>query len=151
MNYKHKKKYKQGPYIPKNGKKYNGENTPFYRSSFELKFFRWCDHNPFVKQWNNECFIIPYISPLDNKMHKYYVDGYILFEDKQGKLVKFLVEIKPSSQTKPPTPSKRKKKSTIIYEQSEWLRNQAKWKYADEWCKRNGFKFVVLTEKELNI
>ena len=36
-----------------------------------------CDLNPDVLKWGSEETVIPYVSPLDNKIHRYFVDFYI--------------------------------------------------------------------------
>ena len=107
--------YKQGVYKPVNREKYKSLRLPVYRSSWELKFFRWCDRNVSVLEWTSESVIVPYISPLDNRVHRYFVDGHIVLRE-GDKIAKYLVEIKPYKQTIPPVESKRKKKSTLLYE-----------------------------------
>ena len=82
-------RWRQGIFVPKNIDKFIGSKA-IYRSGLELKFFRFCDHNPNVLKWGSENIVIPYKSPLDNRMHRYYVDNYI--ELKEGnKTIKYLV------------------------------------------------------------
>ena len=141
-----RKKWRQGIFTPKNQDKFIGSKA-VYRSGLELKFFRFCDDNPNVLEWGSENIIVPYISPLDNRAHRYYVDNYIAI--KEGlEVVKYLVEIKPSKQTKPPT-TKYRKRQHLIFEQKQYVINQAKWKAAKEFCKKKGLTFIILTEKEL--
>jgi hypothetical protein len=67
--------YKQGIYIPKNPSKYKGNaNNIVYRSSWELRVFKWMDDNPSVLEWASEECIIPYKSPVDQKLHRYFPD-----------------------------------------------------------------------------
>jgi hypothetical protein len=140
------RKWRQGIFIPKNKDKFIG-NKAIYRSGLELKFFRFCDSNSNVLKWGSENVVVPYRSPVDHRMHRYYVDNYI--EILEGtKKVKYLVEIKPSKQTKPPT-VKYKKKSHLIYEQRCYAVNQAKWTAAREYSEKIGGSFIILTEKEL--
>lgn len=140
-------RYKQGVFKPKNVKKFIGEYA-IYRSSYELKFFRFADENPNVLEWGSENIVVPYISPLDGRVHRYYVDNYMVI--KEGTAIKrYLVEIKPSGQTVQPKKSKRKKQSTIIHENTQWVLNQAKWEAAREYAKKKGFEFIIITEKEL--
>ena len=73
--------YKQGVYNPVNRPKYIGVHTPVYRSSWELKFFQWCDKNINVLEWGSESTIVPYVSPLDNRVHRYYVDGAVALKE----------------------------------------------------------------------
>ena len=122
--------YKQGIFKPANPHKYMGSSDPMYRSGWELKFFRWADLNENIIAWGSENIIIPYISPFDQKVHRYIVDNFIVFKDKEGKKKKFLIEIKPSSQVMKPEFSKRKKQSTIVYEQTTWVTNLANWEAA---------------------
>ena len=140
--------YRQGYFKPINPKKYKGTYPIVYRSSLELKVFRWVDHNPNIVSWGSESVIIPYISPVDNKTHRYYVD-LVLSLLHENKIEKYLVEIKPFAQIIPPTPSKRKKPSTILYESMMYSVNQAKWAAAEEWCKKRGYKFIKITEKHI--
>jgi|TARA_E500000318_G_C3514867_1_gene193905 hypothetical protein len=148
---KKNKNFKQGLYKPVNIEKYVGKKLPYYRSGWELKFFKWADCNERIKKWGSENVIIPYLNPLDNKVHRYFVDNFILFTDKNGNDNKFIVEIKPSKQTKRPISSKNKKSTTMLYEQKTYVQNVAKWKAASKWADKKGYKFLIVTEKELNI
>ena len=45
----------RGKYIAKNPQKYAGDSTQIvYRSSYELRFMKWCDFNDSVLQWGSE-------------------------------------------------------------------------------------------------
>ena len=135
----------KGKYKPINRKKYKGDpDNIIYRSLWERKFMVYCDTNPSIMEWGSEEIIIPYISPIDGKRHRYFPDFYIKTDNND----KFLVEVKPKAQTRPP--KKRKKTSRYIYEMNTWGVNQAKWEAADNVCKRNGWKFIILTEDHLN-
>lgn len=141
----------KGRYSPINLGKYRGDiHDIVYRSSWELKFMKWCDTNSSVLEWGSETAVIPYKSPVDNKVHRYFVDFYIKIKDKNGKITKYLVEIKPEKFTKPPVKPKKITKK-FIQEVFQYETNQAKWKAADEACEDNGYKFLVLTEKDLGI
>lgn len=147
MNLNKDPRFKQGIFKPKHPQKFIGKFA-VYRSSFELKFMRWADMNPNVLEWSSEQVIVPYVSPVDGRAHRYYVDNFVAI--KEGDVVKkYLVEIKPFSQTHPPKPSKRKKPATVMYEQTQWVINQAKWTAAKEFAKRKNVEFIILTEKEL--
>ena len=145
------KKYKQGLYYPINKGKYMGNMPIRYLSSYELKFFRWADTNSNIIAWGSENIIIPYINPLDNKVHRYFVDNFVVFNDNQNVKRKLLIEIKPSKQIIKPSVSKGKHKKTMLYEQTMWITNQAKWGAAKKWADKKGMSFIILTEKELNI
>ena len=139
-------KYHQGWFYPKNKEKFLGDKA-FYRSGLELKFMRWCDDNTNVLKWGSENVIVPYISPLDNRVHKYYVDNFVVI--KEGtKITKYLIEIKPSGQTKPPT-TKYKKRFHLLYEQARYAVNSSKWKFAKEFCLKKGWQFLIITEEHL--
>ena len=145
-----KSNYKQGVYQPVNRQKYIGIKSPQYRSSYELKFFQWCDKNPNVLEWSSESVVVPYKSPVDNKHHRYFVDNAIALQE-DNKVTRYLVEIKPLKQTQPPVESKRKKPTTILYEKMTYAVNTAKWEAARNFAKRRNMEFIILTENELNI
>lgn len=143
--------YQQGKYQPQNPQKYVGDVTNIvYRSSWELRAMQWMDENPDVECWGSEELAIPYRSPLDNQLHRYFVDFVVKFKTPTGVQVA-LLEIKPESQTKPPKKTKRKRRTTLIYEAQEYAVNQAKWESARQFCNQKGWKFLVLTEKNLPI
>jgi len=148
---KKNKRFRQGIFKPINSKKYIGKGDPVYRSGWELKFFRWADLNENILAWGSENIIIPYVNPLDGKVHRYFVDNFIVFKGKDGVNNKFLIEIKPSKQTQRPVKTKYKKQKTILYEQKMYIQNTAKWEAANKWAKKKGYKFLIITEKELNI
>lgn len=140
-------KFRQGIFKPQNKSKYIGRELPVYRSGWELKFFRWCDTNVNVVEWASEAVIIPYVNPITSKVSRYYTDGVIAI--KEGNIIqKYIIEIKPSSQVLPPKPG-NKRKSTLLYETARYAQNQAKWNAAKKWCDKKGYKFLILTEKEL--
>jgi len=144
------KTYK-GRFRVANAAKYKGDITNIvYRSLWELKFMKWCDSSVSVVEWGSETVIIPYISPIDNKVHRYFVDFYIKVRTKANIIEKYLIEIKPEKFTKPPEiPKKRTKR--FIDEVFQYGVNDAKWKAAFEFCKDRNMKFVILTEKDLGI
>lgn len=143
--------YHKRKYIPKNPEKYVGNPTNIImRSSWETKFALWCDMNSSVLKWNSEETIIPYISPIDNKPHRYFVDFKIRIRDKNGNIKDYLVEIKPYKQTMPPVPGQRKTQK-FLTEVQTWGVNDAKWKAARAYAKQRGLEFIILTENELGI
>jgi len=144
------KTYK-GKFRTKNPSKYKGDvGNIVYRSLWELRFMKWCDQNISVQEWGSETVIVPYISPLDKKVHRYFVDFYIKIKDKNGGIQKYLVEIKPERYTKPPSIPERKTKK-FIDEVFQYGVNEAKWKAAFEFCQDRNMKFMVLTEKDLGL
>ncbi len=142
------RQYKQGIFTPLNKEKYTGTQLPVFRSSLELLFQRWADRNDRVLQWGSENIVIPYLSPKDGKVHRYFVDNVLALRTDKG-IKKFLVEIKPDRQTRPPEPSSRKSKKNMLFEQISWAVNASKWESARSWCQKNGFEFVIITEKDL--
>jgi hypothetical protein len=146
-------RFKQGIYMPRFKEKYKGKDYPRYLSSWELKLFRFCDNNPDVLEWGSESIIIPYVNPIDNKVHNYIVDAVIKLKTKNG-IKKFLVEVKPYKQTIRPaqrTTKTNKVPKSLVYEQLNFIKNQAKWEYAKKWCAKRGYEFCILTEHQLNI
>jgi hypothetical protein len=141
-------KYWQGKFKPQNPNKYKGDpSNIIYRSSWEMSFMMNLDKSSNVIWWQSEEIVIPYISPIDNKPHRYFPD--FLVKTNKGTM---LIEIKPSSQTKPPMIVEGKKKTQkYVREVFQWGVNEAKWKYAKEYCKDRGWSFLVITEKELGI
>lgn len=108
------------------------------------------DTNPAILEWNSEEVIIPYISPIDNHAHRYFVDFSVAYKTKDGQIKKALVEVKPFKQTMPPEKRSRNTKQ-FIAEVSTYAVNQAKWAAAKDWCAKKGYEWMVLTEKELGI
>ena len=132
-------------YFPKHLEKYVGDaNNIISRSSWELKFMNWCDNNSSVLSWSSEETIVPYRSPIDMKLHRYFLDFKIKVNSNDG-IKTYLVEIKPEIQTKPPKAPTRNSKRYLI-ECSTFMVNQAKWDAADRWAKDRGWEFIVLTE-----
>lgn len=142
-------KYIQGVYTPINKEKYKGSTTPSYRSLLERKFFYYFDTNTNVVAWASESIVVPYYNDVDHKVHKYYVDLIAAIKDTSGAIQKYLIELKPESQTKPPISSKNKKQSTVLYEHLMYHKNMCKWKAAEAYATKKGMRFVVLTEKYL--
>lgn len=139
----------KGKYKPVNSEKYVGDPTKItYRSLWERRFMKWCDMHPDILAWGSEEIIVPYISPIDNRMHRYFVDFLVVTKDRRGKQKVTLVEIKPYAQSIEP---KVKKKVTRRYlrEVKTWGVNQAKWKAATEFAENRGWTFKVLTEKDI--
>ena len=131
--------------------KYKGDPTKvIYRSLWELKFMRYCDSNINILEWGSEEMYVWYKSPVDNRPHRYFPDFYIKAKESNGQIKKYIIEVKPQKQTKPPSKPKRQTRG-YLREAFEYARNQAKWKAANEWCIDRGFEFKVLTEKELGI
>lgn len=144
-------RFHQGRFRPQNPQKYLGDvKNIVYRSSWELRFLRWCDQNVNILQYGSEEFFIPYVSPIDNRVHRYFPDFIIKVQHRDGSVKRYVVEVKPEKQTKPPKPRKRTTKS-FIYESKTYAVNQAKWRAAEEWCKDRRLEFKLITERQLGI
>ena len=141
----------RGKYYPSFPRKYKGDPTNIiYRSLWERKFMVYCDKNTKILEWGSEEFALPYISPHDSRVHRYFPDFYIKVQENTGKIKRYLIEVKPLKQTTKPKKPKRQTKG-YIREAFEYARNQAKWKAAREYCADRMWEFKVITEKELDI
>ena len=134
---------------PKNYKKYKGDPTKiYYRSLWERRFMVYCDNNPNIVEWGSEEIIIPYKSPVDKRVHRYFPDFYIKYVNSKGQAIREIIEVKPKSQCKPPPVPKRQtrkfKQKVLTY-----IINQAKFKAAEEFCKDRKMGFRILTEDHL--
>ena len=137
----------KGKYYPSFPRKYKGDPTNIiYRSLWERKFMVYCDKNQNILEWASEEMFVPYVSPIDKKVHRYFPD--FLVKTSSGK--KVMIEIKPAIQCKPPKPRSRKTKR-YLQEQLTFIKNISKWRAAKEYCSDNGLEFKIFTEKELNI
>jgi hypothetical protein len=143
---KKQKLFKQGYYKPKNPEKYIGDvNKIVYRSSWELNAHTFFDNNTRVIRWGSEIICIPYLKPTDNKVHRYYPDYYVEYITDSGEIVKEVIELKPSNQTKQPRGNHKHK----LYEQLTYAVNVAKWTYAKQWCDQHNVNWRVITEKSI--
>lgn len=145
-------KYLQGQFKPKNPEKYKGDPTNIiYRSSLELTMMMELDKNPAVIQWSSEEVVIPYLSPIDNRYHRYFMDFWVKKKNfSDGKLECVLIEVKPKAQTQPPKiQSQKKPGKRYLNEVKTWGINSAKWNAAEKYCKERGWRFMIITEKDL--
>lgn len=141
----------KGKYQPSYPKKYKGDpRNIIYRSLWERRFMKYCDLNENILEWGSEEIALPYLSPIDNRVHRYFPDFYIKVKESNGQIKKYLIEIKPKRQTVPPVKPKRQTKG-YIYEAYEYAKNQAKWSAAQEFCKDHQWEFKVLTEDDLGV
>ena len=92
------------------------------------------------------------IEPLARRrLRRYFPDFFIKYTDKRGNIRKSVIEVKPMRETKEPVVTKKKSKKTLIIETTNYIRNQAKWKAAREFCKDRKLEFKIMTEKELGV
>ena len=147
--YSNKKPYK-GYFKPERPEKYKGNpRNIIYRFMWERHCMVYFDRNDNVLEWASEEIIIPYVSPFDGKIHRYYPDFFLKI--KKGQMTEmWIIEVKPSKYLKPPKEGKRKTKS-YLYEIREWGRNSAKWEAAKDYCEKRGWVFDVWTEKTLKM
>lgn len=148
----------KGRFKPKNPHKYKGDYTKItYRSMWECKFFRFLDDHPDVIWWASEEYVVPYLSPIDGKMHRYYPDVVVHKLTPSGKKEIVMIEIKPKNQTTPPDPAKKNSTPSgrvsrrYLNEVKTYGINQAKWAAAQKYCAERGWNFVIMTEHELGI
>ena len=147
----------KGKFKPKNPKKYKGNPTNIiYRSLLERRFMVYLDNNPSILKWSSEEIIIPYLSPVDKRVHRYFPDFYMMYRNVEGYIIETLVEIKPLSQTKPPNPKRKltktgRKSKRYLREVNTYIINEAKWKQAMKYCEDRNWSWKIITEKEINI
>lgn len=150
----------KGRFKPKNPQKYKGDPTKvIYRSLWELKVFRRCDEHPDIIWWQSEELAIPYRNPAKNKgtggPARYFPD--IIYKMKTGENTTetVMVEIKPKSQTKPPSTSKKFNTPTgrvsrrYLNESIAYAVNEAKWRAAERYCQERGMRFMIMTEDHI--
>lgn len=144
--------YKQGSFTPKNRNKYSGRYPIKFKSLLELKFCMYIDNNPSIVEWKYEPFSIPYIHPIDGKEHIYWPDFLLSIIPKDGSSYKALVEVKPFDLT-PSSKSinkmnKRGGESANKFK-TELLVNAVKFKEGEIYCTKRGWKWLVLTERDI--
>jgi len=114
------------------------------------------DKHPNVTRWGSEEMYLPYKSPVDGKLHRYFPDFYVEQINAEKKKEKILIEVKPKYQTMPPDVSKKKTPTgkiskTFLQEVKNYGVNQAKWKAAKQYCSDRGWRFQIMTEEHLGI
>lgn len=140
----------KGRFLPKNYQKYRGDyNNIIYRSSWELRVMKYFDEHPNVIWWASEELAIPYKNPVDQKVHRYFPDFIAKMRKKDGKVMTYVIEVKPEKQTKQPI--RRRKTQKFIEESVTYAINQEKWRAAEIFCYEHGWQFTIITEKELGL
>lgn len=140
----------KGFFRPRNPSKYKGDPTNIiYRSSWELKLMSYLDAHPDVLSWGSEEIVIPYRSPVDNKIHRYFPDFIVKKRGATG-VQTLVIEVKPAAQTKPPVVQKSRS-VRYLNEVKTWGVNSAKWKAAQDFCADRKWSFLIMTEHELGI
>ena len=142
----------KGRYNPIHPKKYKGDHhNIIYRSLWERKFMVYCDTSDNIIEWGSEEIIIPYLSPWDGRMHRYFPDFYIKVKQHDGSVKKLIIEVKHKKQCSPPEKTPNRKTKKWFKEVKTWGVNSAKWKYATNWCENNGMEFKILNEDHIGI
>jgi len=136
-------RFAQCHFTMKNPDKYIGKKTPLARSSWEFVFMKMLDEHPGVQNWASESIQIPYRDPLTGRYTIYVPDFFIVYVDKDKKKHAELVEIKPASQTL------REKVGKSVFNQAQFIKNQAKWEAANAWCRQQGIRFRVVNEGDI--
>jgi hypothetical protein len=136
-------KFAQGTFVPKNTQKYVGKHTPRYRSGWELTFMNFCDNNKNVLYWASEAIVVPYRNPFTGQPKNYIPDFFVVYENKYGKKVAEVVEIKPKKQSLIESKVANAKDRMVV------AINHAKWQAAMAYCKHQGYTFRVITEDDL--
>ncbi len=139
-----------GRFIPKYPQKYKGDPTNIiYRSSWEQRVMRQLDLHPQVEWWASEELPIKYISPIDQRVHRYFPDFIVKVRRADGTAATHVLEVKPAAQTILRTPKRQTRK--FLQEVKTFAVNRAKWKAADEFCQEHGWSFRIITEHDLGL
>ena len=119
----------KGKYYPSFPRKYKGDPTNIiYRSLWERKFMVYCDKNQNILEWASEEIAIPYRSPIDNRVHRYFPDFYMKVKETNGKIKNYVIEVKPAKQTKPPVKPKDKQKVIFVKHMNmQKIKQNGKW------------------------
>ena len=148
------KKHKayKGKFQPKQPDKYKGNHRNIiYRSMWERRFMVYCDNNENILEWGSEEIVIPYMSPLDGKVHRYFPDFYVKVKQYDHSIKKFVVEVKPKAQVRQPKTNPKRKTKAWYNAVREWGKNQAKWESATSYCSKHDMEFKILTENDLGL
>ncbi len=140
----------QGVFNPVHKRKYNGSWPITYRSRPELLVMKWMDSQRNVLRWSSESVVIPYRLSQDDRLRKYFVDFSCDWLNADGTVTKLLIEYKPKHKTVPPKKG-RKSDKTYLNECLEYNMNQTKWKYANVWAQKHGYKFLVISEDSIGL
>ena len=136
-------KFAQGIFTPKNTQKYVGKHTPRYRSGWELTFMNFCDSNKSVLYWASEAISVPYRNPFTGQPKTYIPDFFVVYQNKHGKNIAEIVEIKPKKQSLIESKVANAKDRMVV------AINHAKWSACSAYCKQHGYTFRVITEDDL--
>lgn len=136
------RRWAQGEYVVRNPAKYVGKNRPRYRSGWELSFMVFLDQNNHILQWASEAISIPYRHPLTGKQTIYVPDFFIQYRTRDNTTRAEIIEIKPKKQSIIESKMNSRDRAVVVI-------NLAKWAAAEQFCKRQGLTFRVLTEHDI--
>lgn len=132
-----------GKFIPKHPEKYVGDaDKIFFRSLWETKVMQWMDTRSSITKWGSEEISIPYVSPLDGKVHRYFPDFFIEYVNTEGKVIREILEVKPLHESDSKYAKSDRSKNALKV-------NESKWRAATRYCEERGMAFRVLTEKSI--
>lgn len=130
-------------FLPRFPEKYVGDvDNIFARSSWEVTVMKFFDSRPDIIRWGSEEVVIPYLSPADNRVHRYFPDFFIEYRNATGEIKKEIVEVKPQHESEASAAKSQRSKDALLI-------NEAKWKSASLYCETRGMTFRVITEKSI--
>ena len=106
------------------------------------------DDHPDIIQWSSEEFCIPYRSPIDSRIHRYFPDFWVKKKTRDGQINISVVEVKPKKQCTPPVKDPNHPRRYLKQVKLFGV-NEAKWNAAKEFCTDRKWKFQILTEDNL--
>ena len=102
-----------------------------------------CDNNENVLHWASESIVIPYKHPFTGKTTRYFPDFFVVYQNRLGKRMAEVVEIKPKKQSIIESKTASAKNRMVV------AINHAKWAAANAYCRSQGFTFRVITEDDI--
>ena len=102
-----------------------------------------CDSNNNVLYWASEAISVPYRNPFTGQPKNYIPDFFVVYQNKHGKNIAEIVEIKPKKQSIIESKVANAKDRMVV------AINHAKWQAAMAYCKHHGYTFRVITEDDL--
>ena len=146
----------QGKYVPVNPNKYKGKMPIYYRSSWEKRLCSFFDTNENVIKWTSESIVVPYYNPITQRQHRYFPDFTVEYYNESGELIKEIIEVKPEKEAAvaegratPPAKGKRQSTQSYLKQMATHVKNTQKWDAAKIVAARLGYRFRVITEKDL--
>ena len=133
----------------KNPQKYRGSRPCTLRSGYEITWvLKFLDVHPSVLEWGSESVIVKYMNPVDERMHRYFVDFWMKVREADGSIKEYLLEVKPKKQTMAPKLPKKKSRR-YLEEVNTYIKNTAKWEAATKFADQKNMVFKLITEEDL--